>query len=274
MAVHGESHYDQLSGPSFTGHADIKRGAYVSRAFTIKNVDLASDISASAAGAKFTHLTASTKSTRFNGDATLNRRSELDLNGNLMGLSVRDAAAFFTEKPFAWSATAGGKVRLTATLARNAGYLGYDSTGSQSSAGKVFRSWRSRIKLPPAWEPTRFWKFAASSLPASHISFSGAPRGDSRIVFDSSNLIDLNPLLDLLSAQNAEKNVPVLGSGGSAHFDGVISDLLSRPRAAGQIALANFKLLGQNWDQLQSRFTAAQSGVDFVPSICGRVQAH
>ena len=264
MALHGKSHYDQLSGPSFAGHADITRAAYISKVFTLKNVDVASDVAASRAGAKFTRLTASTNGTRFSGDGTLNPRAELDLNGNLTGLALREAASFFTGKYFAWSATAGGKVRLTATLDRHAADIAVTSRLHLTPApqgipisGDVELNYRQRGNLLDFGE-------SQLSLPASHLSFAGAPRGDSRIVFDSSNLVDLNPLLTLVSAQHAQKDLPVLGPSGNAHFDGVISDLLTHPHVAGNVGLLNFKLLGQTWDQLQSRLTVAQNGVDFA----------
>ncbi len=263
-ALHGTSHYGEESGISFTGRVEIKRAGYLSRAFTIKNVDASSDVVASNAGARFRRLTGSANGTRFSGEGTLNPHFLLDLNGNLTGLSLREAAAFFTDKPLAWSATAGGRVRLTATLARNSEDLAIETQLHLNPAaqgiplsGDVELHYRRRGNLID---------FGNShlNLPASQVSFSGALSGDSHIVLDSSNLADLKPLLNLVAPQNVENYLPVLASAGSAHFDGTINNLLAKPQVDGTLAISQFNLLGQAFDRLQSRFTAAANGINFA----------
>ncbi|HEY3940072.1 MAG TPA: translocation/assembly module TamB domain-containing protein [Bryobacteraceae bacterium] len=263
VSLEGTAHYDESAGLSFTGKAGAREVAYVTRPYALKDLNFDSDVAASARDLIFKHLFAYTRGERFNGEAALKHYRDFSLDGQVSGLTLRDAASHLNWKPLAWSGIAHGHIHATANLSRQTQNFTLQAQMQVAPtpegipiSGDIGIAYHSRGNSV---------NFANSHLnfPHSELTFSGALEGKSQLRLDSTNLSDLEPALDWISPRVLPVDVPVLLENGTAHFDGTISGLPASPSIAGQTALSHFRMHGEVWDQLRSQIAAGAAGVDF-----------
>ncbi len=251
LAVNGTAHYDQFTPVIFKGKLGGHRLTYRSHSFTLKNVDLQSDFAAGREVVRFTSLSVAAVGAKLNGEAVLKQFQELQFDGRISGLSLREAGPFLTDKPFPWNGLANGRVhletilnrRVQASIVRSELEITPASSGIPVS-GNLDVSYR---------EPGGVIDVEDSHLrlPNTQLSISGIVGANLQVVLDSSDLDDLKPAL------------PLTLKGGSAHFDGTVAGPLTHSRIEGSLALTHFQMRGQTWDQLHSRVGLSSDAIDF-----------
>jgi translocation and assembly module TamB len=264
LAVRGAGHYDENNGWSFTGKADAQQAGFASRTVTLKSINATADVEARKSGLALRHITATARGAKFNGEAMLKNYRNLSFDGNLSGLSLLEAASFFTNKPLPWQGVASGRVH-------GAGTLDARTDDFAVEANLLIAASPTGIPVSGAVDLSYLQKsnsldFGPSQLnfPHSTVSFSGSLRGDNQVTVDSSDLEDLKPVVSLLSLTMPADAWPVLLRNGKAHFDGLASDLLSSPKFDGQLTASGVRVEGQAIDQITAKFNASGNGIDFA----------
>ncbi len=264
LALKGTGRYDEKGGWSFDGKADAQQANIESPVLTLKGVNASADVEAKQAGLVLRHIAVAARGARLTGEAAIKNYRDLTFEGNLSGLALREAAAFFTDKPLAWQGLASGRVHGTGSLAARANDFALQgdlriAPGSSGIpvSGAVNLTYRQK---------SNSLDFAKSYLnfPNSAISFAGSLRGQNQVVLDSSNLEDFRPIVSLLALKMPPDVWPVLGTDGHAHFTGLISNLLTSPNFSGQLDSSAVRVEGQLFDQVTAKFNAGNSGIDFA----------
>ncbi len=108
-------------------------------------------------------------------------------------------------------------------------------------------------------------QFGAShlSLPDSRLSFSGEWGASLQVALDSTNLQNLQPALSLLNPSFQASNLPVFLPNGAAHFDGLVTGPIARPRITGNLALTHFRSQEQTWDSVRSQISVSEDAIQF-----------
>ncbi len=266
LALRGVGGYDEINGWSFNGQADAKQAGYFWRPVTLEKINASAEVEAKKSGLVLRRITAAARGAKFVGEATLKNYRTLALEGNLSELTLREAAAFFTAKPLAWTGSAGGHVRVTGTLDQKADDLAVhadlllspSSNGIPVSGAVQFSYLRQGNELD----------FGNSHLdfPNSSVSFSGSLLDQTRIVLDSSDLADLKPIVSLLGLTLPPDGWPVLLANGGAHFAGSVGNLTTSPLFDGQLTATDFRMLGQTVDAVSTKLSVSSSGIEVASS--------
>ena len=264
LAVHGAGHYDETNGWSFIGKADAQQANVVSPILALKDINASAEVDAKNSGLVLRHIDATARGAKLSAEATIKNYRNLSFDGNLTGLSLLEAASFFTNKPLAWQGAASGRVHGAATLDSHANDFSVQANLLISPAATGIPV--SGVVDLSYLQKTKALDFGQSHLifPQSSVSFSGSLRGQNQIVLDSANLEDFKPIVSLLSLPVPASSWPVLLPNGNAHFDGLVSDLLTGPKFDGQLKASNVSVEGQVIDQIAAQFSASSNGLDFA----------
>ncbi|MGA8027294.1 MAG: translocation/assembly module TamB domain-containing protein [Bryobacteraceae bacterium] len=265
LVVTGAAHYDESTQWTFGGKLGGRDLAYVSNRLALKNINFDSEISADGQEVRFTHVAASARAGKFAGQAVLKKYRELELDGRVNGVEISAAAP--------WSGKASGAVHVSAMLHRGIENFALQSELQISPApGPVPVS--GSVDLSYKW-PSGAVEFGNShlNLPRSQLSFSGILGADLHVVADSTDLNELKPVLAAAISRGAMA-CPVLLKNGSAHFDGTIAGPLVNPRIQGNVAVADFRAHGQQWDQIHSRIDVSRNGIEFSSLVADAGSLH
>ncbi len=263
LAVHGDGHYDEAGGWTFTGRAEAKQAEIQAPPVILKGVGATGDVDVRKSGIRVRHIIATARGAKFEGEATIEDYKRLAFEGNVSGLVLSDVASYVTKKPLAWSGVVNGRVRGKATLAAKANDLAVQADlGIAHGGAGIPVTGAVNLRYE---EKSNALDFGDSHLtfPRSSIAFAGSLRGDNQVVFDSSDLDDVRPVFNLIGVTVTADEWPVLMTGGNAHFDGTIGNLTTAPKFSGQVAVSAVKVEGQTVDQLSGQFNVSGNGVDF-----------
>ena len=264
LALKGAGHYDEKQGWSFDGKADAQQANIDSPVLTLKGINATSDVEARQSGLILRHVVATAKGARLNGEAVIKNYRDLSFDGDLSGFALREAEVFFTNKPVPWQGVASGRIHGSATL---------DMRSKDLAVQGDLRIAPLPSGIPVSGDVNLKYLQKANSLdfaqshlnfPHSSLTFSGSLRGANQLVLDSSDLEDFRPIVTLLDLKMPPDAWPVLDAHGHAHFDGVISNLLTSPNVSGQLETASVRFAGQTLDQVTTKFNAGNTGIDFA----------
>ena len=119
LILNGTAQYDQITKFMFKGKVAGHDLTYASRSVALKGGKFESDVAGTPQDLKFTNLSISGLGSRVVGAATLKRFQELQFDGTISGLDIRDMGRLYTAKPFPWSGVASGPVHLKGAIDRN-----------------------------------------------------------------------------------------------------------------------------------------------------------
>jgi len=258
VSFHGNGRYEPTAGVTFSGHVEAHRMAYQAGAQRWRDVNIDCDVLASRQDMTLKQLVATYSGAKLTGEATIRQYRAVRVDGIISGLPLSEVARYFTPQPLAWGGVAQGPVQATGTLGTSRGDYEFQThvriTPSPKGipvSGEVQLSYHQRgSKI----------EFGSSRLqfPNSRASFSGTPGGELRLAVDSTNLDDLRPALSMLPQRVPADLLPVLGAGGTAHFDGV----LHGAQVDGETSLTHFLFQGEQWDEFHSKFRVDTDKLD------------
>ena len=239
VALQGDASYNAQRGVTMAGHATAQGLNQQTQAvsdfiFAQDRLNLENLSMASSRGA-------------FAGRAILTSGRNLDVQGRLENVALRQALAAFRAPRIPWNATLSGPISFYADLARPLPSLSLHTSlhfvpvgGSPSLSGDVVLS----------KHPATAVRFGDShlDLPNTHLSFAGAWGEGMQIDLASTGLQDLEPLTRSIPPAQMPQMLP----GGTAHFKGSLAGSLAQPVFAGDLELGRFQFSGQRWDKLDA----------------------
>jgi translocation and assembly module TamB len=264
LMLNARTHYDPSTGFILNGKLAGHNLAYQSHLVAVRGGEFQSDVSGSAEELGFKRLSLSALGSTFAGEATLKQFHEFRLNGRISGLRLRDVAHLYTAKPLPWTGLATGPVHVEGTLDRNSRNFVVQSdlqiapgSGGIPVSGDIGLSYRERGGV---------LELAHShfDFPSSHLSVAGTVAANLQVIFDSTNLDDLQPALSLSEVKSRAALPPLALDKGSLHFDGTVAGPLMNPHIQGNVALARFRMHGQIWDKLRSRISLSGEDLSFT----------
>ena len=188
----------------------------------------------------------------FSGNVHLANLDRFRVEGDVTGMEVRRLVAQVGRSEPPWDGRLSGPVRVEGSLKRTrdvrvtaalriapAG-AGAPVTGSVDVA---YDGRTSTIGLGRSF----------LALPHSRADFSGTLGRELRVHLESSDLGDLDPLL--------EKPLPVKFANGSAIFDGTVTGALEDPRVEGQLQASHIVMEDRPVDSVSARVAATRSSV-------------
>ena len=192
------------------------------------------------------------------GTAQLNDWRRLHLEGNLAGLTVRQAAAMVTQRTIPWDGALAAGFSLDATLGRADASVKTSITVTRLTAatpidGRVDAAYdqaSNQITLENSWVETH----------ATRVEASGTLGGTLAVEAQSRDLDDVLPAL-AIAEENAPKKLPMKLVNGRATFQGSVSGPLDDLRAAGQVTVANGSFDGHAFDRFSGAVNAARDVV-------------
>jgi len=245
---------------TFTGSADAKGVAFVSPAFTLRNISGATSLIANNDGMLLRHTRASARGANFSGEATVKNYHLLQVQGAVSQVALKEVGTYLTRQPFPWSASAHGTAHASAKLgdAQPDFIIGANVTldpspGPIPTSGAVDVTYYNR---------TGKVDFGPSTLNLPHTSatLQGTLNDNLQLEVGATNLSDLQPLIPILGLRIQPSDLPQFASNGSGHFSGALQSLFQQPVMQGDLALTQFKFQNTPYDTLTSQFalSAAQ----------------
>lgn len=266
-SVSGAVHYDAAPGQfSFVGKGRVAGVNFVTAPFSLRNISGDADILANNSGMLLRHAEASARGAHFAGEGSIKNYSLLQVDCRVSAVSLREVGTYLTDQPFPWSGSAHGEAHVSARLT--------DKRPDFRIAAKVQIDPDS-IGIPVSGDVAvsydlRSFKveFGNSSLnlPHTRTTFQGTLNSDLHLIANTSDLADIQPLISILGAHIAFADLPSVTSGGQAHFDGTLNNLLNQPLVQGNVVMKKFKFRGFDWDALTAQL-AYSSGSLSVPQF-------
>lgn len=227
----------------------------------LTGVNVSSDVRVFGGNVSLTNIRISALGGSFTGSAEIVNRKRFVVEGELAGVSLREAAAAYGLAQHAWSGAVSGPLRLEGPLASpiadqlvaQAKLSIAPQGGGIPVSGNIVAAYNG---------PAGRFSFGNSflALPATRVDFSGEIGYRLSIRAVSRDLNDLLPILTLISPV-APRTLPVeLAAGGEAVFDGTIAGSLADPRIEGRISLTSFTVNGRKFDRLTAGIEAASTG--------------
>ncbi|MGI8960049.1 MAG: translocation/assembly module TamB domain-containing protein [Bryobacteraceae bacterium] len=274
LTLNGTAHYDQFTKFMFKGKAAGHDLTYAFRSVALKRGEFESDVAGSPQDLRFTHLSLSALGGRVVGAATLRQFHELQLDGRVSGLNIRDIGRLYTAKPLPWSGIASGPVHVEATLDRNFPQFDVRSalqitpgSGGVPISGNVGVSYRERGNILELVE-------SRLDFPGSHLSVSGTVGATLQMTLDSTSLEDVQPVLALANVGTGAAALPFTFEKGSLHFDGTVAGPLMNPKIRGNLALAHFRTRGQLFDDVRLVINLSADKLDFTSLALDKGMLH
>ena len=270
----GSGHYDDKTLFAFKGNMIGRDVSYRIQSVDFKKVSFESDVLLAPQDLELTHFVVAALGSRLSGQLVFKHGRDLQVDGDMTGLSVREAVALFSPANVPWSGVAAGPFHARAVVGRTWRDLTAQSNlaivpgpGALPISGALNVTYRRDGNAV---------EFGSSYLgvPNTHLSFSGTLGANLDVVLDSTNLEDVNPVLGLLKSRTPSVPLPTLLQNGRAHFDGKVVGPMTDPRIAGNLVLEHFRTHDQTLDQLRSRLSLSANGVDFASLVLDQGSLH
>ncbi len=270
----GSAHYDETTLFALQGKVSGRDVAYRIQSLDFGKVSFQSDVLVRPQDLELTHIVMTALGSKLSGQAVLKHGRDLQVDGNLAGLNIREAAALVSKGKVPWSGIAAGPFHLRAALGR-----GWRDITVQSNlavvpgAGGVPFSGALDVTYRGAGSVVEFGK-SYVSVPNTRLSFSGTLGTNLDVILDSTNLNDLNPVLQLVRSRTPQVPPLTLLQNGSAHFDGRVAGIFGNPQLAGNLALAHFEIQGQTLDRLRARIAVSANTMEFASLVLAQGPLH
>ena len=252
----GTGRFDSQSGFTLDGDLRASNVAYLSPVLSIDGVSLSSGFHLGNNLLLLSRVTAEAHGGVFNGTAKVENFRTLQLSGHLADLGLQQFARFLNRR-IPWSGRISGPLSIDGPLALPPRETAFQTTlqitptkGGIPLSGTLELSKGGRSDL-------RFGK-SQLALPATQASFQGSLRTGVEASIDSTNLADLNSILDFFKIDHPGDDSAVLLPGGAAHFTGTLAGPPSNPVIDGGFSLTRLRIQDQQWNQLrgQGKLTA------------------
>lgn len=263
FTVTGRAHYDENTPWIFQGRLAGKEVAYRIGAVDLRKVSFESDVTGRRDEIELNRMIVTAFGSRLSGQLAFRHAHDLQFDGELRGLSLRDAAAIASKRDCPWSGIITGPVHLRAAFDRGWRDVTLRSqlaiapaSGGIPLSGELDTTYRANgraVEFADSW----------LSSPATRLSFAGILGANLDVIFDSTNPDDLNTAFGFLQVGKRPLPVPMLLPKGTAHFDGKVTGPLQHAQLAGSLTLRQFKVEGEVWDNLRSHVVADENGVQF-----------
>ncbi len=249
--IKGSGDWDFHAPLSFTGE--------ISGQHLPKNIRLQSKLIIKENVTRLADLDVAGPGFQWKGKAELTDDRKIALRCELARLDLRTVAVAAGAKGLPWSALARGPIDADGLLGPQPedfivrGNLQISPTDSSPPvSGNVHFTYRQRGNSIELANSKLY-------LPGTEISVAGTPGTNFKLLVDSTDLRELQPLLPLAHKSVTDVPWPVLLRDGTAHFDGSMSGSLNDPQVAGVLALTNFQMNGASWRSLRSSFQLQKS---------------
>jgi translocation and assembly module TamB len=251
---------------TFNGNANAQGVAFVSPAFTLRNMNATAAVVANNDGMLLRRGRANARGANFVGEATIRNYQFLQVEGTVSQVALKEVGTYLTPQPFPWSGTAHGRAHASAKLGDpqpdfiigakvdlDAGSEGIPTSGA---VDVTYYNRTGRVE------------FGSSllNLPHTRASFQGTLDNNLQLQTDTSDLTDLQPLIPILGIRMKPSELPQFSAGGSAHFNGVLQDVVQHPLIKGDVALTKFNFRNLSYDALAAQ-AALSAGQLSVPNF-------
>lgn len=261
LDLQGAAHYDENSRLTVQGKLVGRDVAYRIKSVDFKKLNVDANFLFKLDCLEINHFRVEAIGSTLSGRLTLKNRRDLEISANLAGLNTRAAFALVGKSDLPWVGLVSGPVRLHTVWNKRWQNVDIQSKlaigpgrGGIPLSGDIDVTYRANDGVI---------EFAQSSLNAGNtrLSFSGLWNSNLKVIFDSNDLSDLNPVLQFVAGHQKLSASPTLLRNGSAHFDGDVVGPLMAAQLNGTLSLVNFEAGGQNWDRLQSRLVASSRAI-------------
>lgn len=259
---------------SFTGTANGRDLAYRKGRFAIARAGLHSDVSLTANGLFFKKLVVNALGAKLSGEAELARFQRLRFTGRVEGLAVREAARLLANRPLPWSGALSGPVEVESSISSPLRDLKF-TMAARISPGK--NGVPISGSIPFSYDQrARAIRLGDSHilLPHSTLAVSGTPGRSLAVVFDTSDLNEWKPALDLISDSGMKIPTPVSLLGGEASFKGTVTGPLQTPTIAGLFHASKVRYQHVLLDTFRANVRADQNSLSFTDFSASQASLH
>ncbi|MGH9583562.1 MAG: translocation/assembly module TamB domain-containing protein, partial [Bryobacteraceae bacterium] len=242
------------------------------RGLPLKNVSFDSDLSWKPGVARFSHATVSALGGTLSGTAIVRNDRDLDFDGAVAGVRIREAVLLITRKPLDWAGAATGRIHFTDVLKGGAPDFKISAavrisplTGKLPVAGNLQFVYRSR-GAAIAFSNCRL------HLPHTQAAFSGTPRGILRLTLETDNTDDLAPVLAFAPVLKAA--LPTWLENAGFRFSGQIAGAAVDPQLQGSFALDRAAWAEQAWGPVRGHLILSRSAAEFSNVTAGAGALH
>lgn len=250
---------------ALAGRASAQGVAYRRERLRLENATVTAAVRATPDRITLRNIAASALGANFQGEAGLSQRKNFHIEGKFEGLSVRQAADLFTERPIPWAGMLAGDVvvdaavgeadtRVQALVAIAHSESVTDGTPIEGRIQFGYDQRAATVQLGEMHVAT-----AATSVDASG-TLSTVAGQTLNVRARSTNLDDVLPALWLLN-EGAPRVLPIKLDGGDATLAGTVSGQLETPRFRGQIVLNRPVVDGHAFASITSEVDASREAV-------------
>ena len=197
------------------------------------------------------------------GAASLKNAREFHFDGNIGGLTVKQAAAIVTERvippTIPWDGALAGEFSVDATIGQTDARVQTGIAITRLSEGTPiegridanYDQASNRLTIKNSWVSTH----------STRIEASGTLGETLEVQAQSTDLADFLPAL-AVAEENAPHELPVKLSNGRATFHGRVSGSLSDPHIAGEVTVLSASVQGHAFDRFSGQITATRTSVE------------
>lgn len=244
---------------SMNGRAAARGLGYRRDRLAIENAEARGDVSLGLDNFTVKNATLIALGATVNGQATLAHWRDFHAEGNLQGLTIRDAAHIATDRAIPWNGTLAGGFSLDAAIGKRAakfqGNIGIYPAADRPIEGHVdvdYDQAAGSVALGKSYVATA----------ATRVDFSGTLGQTLDIHAQSTNLDELLPAL-AMADPGALKELPLKLNNGRAAIAGVVKGSLDDPDFSGEGSVTNGVINGHAFDSFTATVDATRKDVRF-----------
>jgi translocation and assembly module TamB len=246
-----------------TGRAAARGLAYHRDRLKIENADARGDLSLNLESITLTNATLTALGATVNGQTSFTRWHDFHAEGNLQGLTLREAAHIVTDRALPWNGTLAGGFSLDAVLGKQVakfkGNIGvYPAAEGPPVEGHLdvnYDQEQGTIQLGTISHVLSYLKTSAT-----RVDFSGVVGESMDIRAQSTNLDELLPALAMMNP-DAPKELPLKLHNGRATLDGVVKGGFDSPHFNGMVTATNGIMDGHAFDNFTAALNADRQNV-------------
>jgi len=240
-----------------TGRATARGLAYHQDRLKIENAEARGDVSLNLEKATLLNATVTALGATLNGQALLTRWHDFHAEGNLTGLSIREAAHVLTDRAIPWNGTLAGGFSFNATLGKQAAkfqgnigvYPAHEGPPIEGHLDLNYDQAAGTMQLGNSYLKTS----------ATRVDFLGVLGQTLDLRAQTTNLDDLLPAIAMLNP-DAPKELPLKLNNGQASLAGAVRGPLDDPHFSGAATVTNgivtFNNVAHSFDSFNATMNA------------------
>lgn len=261
VVLEGSGHYGPGAGVTFHGNIAGRKLSYYAGSTALSGVDFDSDLVASRDRLHLPNFVLTAPGAKVSGSAELEHLKALNVTARIDRFDLRRAALILFHRTIPFASRATGRFHYSGGLTGQPSGLLTAELNLAPAPGGTPASGHLNLDCRI---PMRALQFRESqlNLPATRLSFSGAPNAALQVVLDSTDLNEAKAAISFFRPSGIT-TLPMIDRNGNAHFDGTVVGLTGQTRIEGDVALSNFEFKGKHWDQFRSRVSLTQASAEF-----------